>query len=181
MAAHHSRELISVQMAFYQLLKLIHDGVVWKEEGALNLLQQNKYYFVPIVNADGVAYVERGFGNNMKIAKKRKNMNPQAIVGLQGIRCDLDDTGVDLNRNYATSWGLSEQLTIGLNEERFDECQDPCSECYRGQKPFSEPETQALRDFLIAHKREIKFVYNLHSFGNEWMYPYNGVEVNDIE
>jgi hypothetical protein len=35
-----------------------------------------------------------------------------------------------------------------------------------GTKPFSEPETQAMRDFLTANKDQIHFVYNLHCAGN---------------
>ena len=62
----------------------------------------------------------------------------------------------------------------------MDECANPCGECYRGPEPFSEPETRALRDFLQAHKDEVKFVYNFHSNGNMWIYPFNGREHNDI-
>ena len=54
-------------------------------------------------------------------------------------------------------------------------------ECYRGPEPFSEPETKALRTFLNEHQKQIKFVYNFHSNGNMWIYPYNGRVDNDIE
>lgn len=63
----------------------------------------------------------------------------------------------------------------------IDECADACSECYRGPEPFSEPETKALRTFLNEHQKQIKFVYNFHSNGNMWIYPYNGRVDNDIE
>lgn len=32
----------------------------------------------------------------------------------------------------------------------------------------------------MAHKDEVKFVYNFHSNGNMWIYPFNGREHNDI-
>lgn len=104
------------------------------------------------------------------------------MTSLQGYQCEPKDGGVDLNRNYGVDWGVGEKLQVGLGEANaVDECADPCSECYRGSKAFSEPETRAIRDFLVAHKDEIKFVYNFHSFGNSWIYPYNGRGENDIE
>lgn len=56
--AHHSRELISIQMPLYSLLRLMH-GLVHRKREIMNLLIQNKYYFIPIVNVDGVAEIER--------------------------------------------------------------------------------------------------------------------------
>lgn len=65
-------------------------------------------------------------------------------------------------------------------DDAQDECADECGECYRGKYPFSEPETTAIRDFLMEHKDEIKFSYNFHSYGNQWIYPFNGVPTNDL-
>ena len=60
-------------------------------------------------------------------------------------------------------------------------CVDPCGECYKGINAFSEKETQTMRDFIDSHKEQLKFVVNLHSNGNSWIYPYNGRATNDIE
>lgn len=38
-----------------------------------------------------------------------------------------------------------------------------------------------MRDFLVARREEIKFVYNFHSYGNMYLWPYNGSNPNDIE
>ena len=46
-----------------------------------------------------------------------------------------------MNRNYGFKWGLDQ---IGSDD-------NPCSEAYRGKGPFSEPETQAMRDFIKKH------------------------------
>lgn len=89
--------------------------------------------------------------------------------------------GVDLNRNWGVDFGVSEKTQIGLNaRNQYDDCGDPCGECYRGPEPFSEPETRAIRDFLQANKDSVKFVYNFHSNGNMWIYPFNGRNPNDI-
>lgn len=88
-----------------------------------------------------------------------------------------------MNRNWGVTFNVSDsKYNVGLAEGKvYDDCGDPCGECYRGSEPFSEPETRAVRDFLTAHKDEIKFVSNTHTFGNMWIYPFNGVERNDIQ
>ena len=50
------------------------------------------------------------------------------------------EAGVDLNRNYAVSWSKE-----GGSSSK------PCDENFRGDFPFSEPETRAIRDFLLDH------------------------------
>ena len=108
-------------------------------------------------------------------------MNPEAVRSVKDFECLPEDNGVDLNRNYGADWGVSDQTQIGLGDNMYDSCADPCGECYRGKKPFSEPETRAVRDFLYSHKSEIKFVSNFHSYGNMWIYPYNGKKANNIK
>jgi hypothetical protein len=58
--------------------------------------------------------------------------------------------GVDLNRNFS----------IG-----FTKSNNPSSNVYGGPEPFSEPETRALRDFVIAHEN-IAIALDYHSQGN---------------
>jgi len=52
--------------------------------------------------------------------------------------------GVDPNRNWGFRWGGEGAST------------SPCSETYRGPRPFSEPETAAIRDFILARNNQIK-------------------------
>ena len=84
-------------------------------------------------------------------------------------KCDGVDQGVDLNRNWFTSWEMNKGLV------------DPCAEFNAGTEPFSEPETRALRDFLEAKKGEIKFVLNFHSNGNSFVWAFNAKNPNDIQ
>jgi hypothetical protein len=78
----------------------------------------------------------------------RKNRNPAA--------------GVDLNRNFAHMWG-------GPGSSG-----DPSSNTYRGTAPFSEPETQALRDF-VAVRHPITVIHS-HVQGGRWLYPWAHTE-----
>jgi|TARA_B110000285_G_C14900105_1_gene502809 hypothetical protein len=77
-SAHHARELITIQNNLFQALRLLHGGVVHRDPYYMNLLQQNVYHIVPVVNADGLAMIEADFPKTKKVLKKRKNQNPDA-------------------------------------------------------------------------------------------------------
>jgi carboxypeptidase T len=47
-----------------------------------------------------------------------------------------------------------------------------CQNDYRGPAPFSEPETQAMRDF-IKRWSNIRIALNLHAWGNLLIHPFN--------
>ncbi len=62
-----------------------------------------------------------------------------------------DEVGlVDLNRNYPTFWYTA-----------TDDLLIPETQVYHGTSPFSEPETQAFRDFVLDHR--FGMAYSLHS------------------
>jgi len=45
-----------------------------------------------------------------------------------------EEGGIDLNRNYDWQFNMN-------SEDSSSSSSDPCSEIYKGPKPFSEPET----------------------------------------
>merc|ERR1719163_1234756 len=130
------------------------------------MLAQSKFHFVPIVNVDGAAFVEDHWNDEHKILNKRKNMNP-ANEGT----CDTENSGVDLNRNYGVDW----------EAENISNHTEICGDFWPGNKPFSEPEARAMRDYIGANRNELKFVINCHTSGNDFIWPFNGREPNDIE
>jgi len=67
--------------------------------------------------------------------------------------------GVDLNRNWGYFWG-------GVGSSGI-----LSSEIYRGPSPFSEPETTALRDFLLANPH-VRGHVDLHTYGTLLMWPW---------
>jgi hypothetical protein len=73
---------------------------------------------------------------------------------------DLECTGVDPNRNYAEGWGTGGSSPIS------------CSDAFMGLEPFSEIETQNVRDFVNSHKDQIKFFNDIHSYSQFIMYPW---------
>jgi hypothetical protein len=70
-------------------------------------------------------------------------MNPDGAA-IDGIGQRENAAGVDLNRNWGYQWNASPQQPK------------------RGPKPFSEPETQAVRDYIQNHP-ELKLVVDYHT------------------
>ena len=183
--ATHARELISTSFNMFQVLKLLMKGVVEKSDKYQSLLQQNKYYFIPILNVDGVALIEDGWNKDHKIIPQRKNLDkPDNCAATM----ESGNTGVDLNRNFAIDFGQVDDIVSYQSDDwmmdakdKKDKKADPCIYNFPGTKPFSEPETIAFKNFLTEKQKELVFVLNVHSNGNAFIYPFNGRQVNDIE
>src|SRR5207248_2440203 len=69
--------------------------------------------------------------------------------------------GVDLNRNYAFQWGL----VSGASPNTSDDT-------YFGAGPFSEPETAAIRDFLL-NRGNLKAFLSYHSYSELFLRPWS--------
>lgn len=57
--------------------------------------------------------------------------------------------GVDPNRNFGYHWGEVKEGGTSL---------DPCHETYAGPRAFSEPETKAMADYILANKKDIRYI-----------------------
>lgn len=69
--------------------------------------------------------------------------------------------GSDANRNFDDNhWGQN-----GTSSQCY-------SESYPGEKPFSETESQSIRNVLNELKDSCKFYFTIHSFGEMLLYPY---------
>lgn len=147
---HHAREPIGMMSLVYSMWHMLE--AYGKDAEITNLLDNRAIWFVPLVNPDGyqynLTYFPEGGGT------WRKN------------RGGVDNQGIDLNRNYSTEdqWGPADNP--GLI--------DPASGNYRGVVPFSEPETRAIRDFVLG--RKFRAGINYHSFGAVLIYHHIGEE-----
>jgi hypothetical protein len=145
-ALHHAREPASLsQMLFYMWYLLENYDT---DPEVKFIVDSTSLYFIPCVNPDGYVYNERNNPNGGGLWRKNR-----AVV-------DGDTVGVDLNRNYGFEWGYDD---IGSSS-------NPSSSTYRGEKAFSEIETQALRAFTETYYFEIAL--NYHSYGNLVVYPW---------
>ncbi|MFK7933547.1 MAG: M14 family zinc carboxypeptidase [Saprospiraceae bacterium] len=145
-AVHHAREPNSVaQMIFYMWYLLEN----YESDPEIQFLVDNtEMYFVPVVNPDGYVYNETTNPNGGGFWRKNRRNNGDGT------------DGVDLNRNYGYEWGF----------DNSGSSPNPQSDTYRGTEAFSEPETQAIRDFCNTH--EFQIALNYHTFGNLLIYPW---------
>jgi len=104
------------------LLLSINTDITLLSIDITTLLDHNEIHIIPITNPDGRIQAQKGF-------LWRKNNNNQHCPGKQW-------TGVDLNRNFPYEWGAP-----GSSNTK-------CSQTYRGPSPESEPETQAVLNYL---------------------------------
>jgi len=147
MGCHHAREIMSVEIpllfAEYLLTHYVPGSQV-KE-----LVDEREIWIVPMINPDGHVYVQYNHeGDWWTWWRKNRRDNGAGSYG------------VDLNRNYGYMWGYDD---IGSSP-------DPSSTTYRGTAPFSEPETQAVRDFCAS--KSFKVALSYHSYGELILFPW---------
>lgn len=121
MAEHHARELATAETATRFAEELVAGYGV--DPDATWLLDYHEVHLLPMANPDGRKRAEQG----LWWRKNTNNTNGCATV---------TSHGTDLNRNCGFEWG-----GVGSGA-------DPCDELYRGPAPFSEPENQAIRDYV---------------------------------
>ena len=130
------------------------------------MLEKNAAIFiVPVVNVDGFNLIYRRYLKTKRFLKVRKNLHDY-----KG-KCkhkNKHNIGVDLNRNYPFGFDTASASS------------DPCNSKYRGPKPFSEPETQAVRDFLLKWTN-VKVAINLHAKGNYMLTPFHSQNKENLE
>lgn len=150
MALHHAREHLTVEMAL-EVIRLFTEGY-GRDPALTNLVNTREIWVLPNVNPDGGEYdIATGA---YQYWRKNRRPNPDGSVG------------VDLNRNYGYRWG-------GPGSSGW-----PDDETYRGPAPFSEPETQAVRDFVLAHP-DITAAITFHTYAELILYPY-GYTYDDL-
>lgn len=110
-----------------------------KDVAISKLLDTRQVWIVPVVNPDGRVRVEGGS------AMWRKNARPLGMGA----------TGVDINRNADDHWDQGDSSKF--------------SDAFRGTAPFSEPETQAIRD--LAVKVRFKASFDVHCYGGMMLWP----------
>lgn len=122
----------------------------------LHLLFSRQLWFVLVVNPDGYARNEeqRIWEHHGKDVGQRKNTRPGCGKVLEN--------GVDLNRNY----------DVCFSRDSVGSSTDICAEDYRGPTAFSEPETQAIRDFVERPEMNISTGLNYHSYGRYFNIPF---------
>jgi carboxypeptidase T len=141
---HHAREPEGMMALMYFMYYLLEHYEVSPE--AKFLIENRELYFVPVVNPDGYVYNQQTDPNGGGLWRKNRRDNGNGTFG------------VDLNRNYEFQWGGVAGSTI------------PSNATYRGTHAFSEPETQAMRDF--CNRRDFELALNYHTPFGTLSYPW---------
>lgn len=123
------------------------------EERVRNVLDSTEIYLIPMVNPDGVEF------------DWRKNREPN--YGPDGESDEITSYGVDLNRNYGYMWNI-----VNFFPENYflEYITDETTWVYRGEEPFSEKETQAVKSFVEDHDIQISLSY--HDYGEFMLFPW---------
>ena len=154
---HHGKEPVSMMMNIYLILHLLS----LPKEYLHLFLSSTNIYFLPVVNIDAYKYNTLNYKDN-QYSSVRKNRRVH-----KNVTCSINNIGVDLNRNYDFFFGYKNDGSSG----------NPCREDYRGEYPFSEPETNNIKNFVDSHPN-IKIVFNYHTYGNLIITPFNYLNYN---
>jgi hypothetical protein len=154
----HAREVITPEVLFH-FMDYLTDNYATDPE-VIDIVDNREIWFVLAVNPDGYYY-------NQVIAPDGGGM------WRKNRRDNLDGTfGVDLNRNFGHMWAYD---NIGSSPVTG-------RETYRGTAPFSEPEAQTMRDFIIS--RDFSIIVYYHSYSNlilwPWWYDYLVTDDNHV-
>ncbi|MGB2985230.1 MAG: M14 family zinc carboxypeptidase [Phycisphaerae bacterium] len=144
-ANQHAREWITPPTVVYIADQLVSN--YGSDPLVSTLLDELIIYIVPSVNPDGYEYT--WLGDDERWWRKNRRNNGDGTYG------------VDPNRNWGYEWG-HDSGSSG----------DPGSTTYRGPFPFSEPETQALRDFILAHPEIVAHI-DFHSYSQLILRPWS--------
>ncbi|HYO43704.1 MAG TPA: M14 family metallopeptidase [Candidatus Limnocylindrales bacterium] len=155
-ALHHAREHLTTEQAL-ALLRWLTTGY-GADETITRLVDTRETFIIFALNPDGMRYDLTG--NPYRAWRKNRQ---------------LDSAGkamyTDLNRNYDYRWGCCG----GSSGSR-------ASITYRGPRPFSAPETRALRDFVNSRVKggvqQIRTHVTLHTNGELILWPYGYTKTN---
>ena len=182
--AHHAREWPSAELPMefaHDLIDAFTDSTHPDHARVVDLLTRGRAIIVPVSNPDGYDASRTSGAVDLNTVVPQSLYNPVTILGTPGNaykrkNCRYVDgqsqpagtcvlaaspgglgIGVDLNRNYGGLWGGP-----GASGEST-------SATYRGPAPFSEPETQAIRNLIST--RQVTTLISNHTFSNLILRP----------
>ncbi|XP_078119094.1 carboxypeptidase O-like [Sander vitreus] len=148
----HAREWIAPAFCQWFVKEIVNS---YKTNKKLEQMLQNlDIYVTPVINVDG--YIFTWANDSTRLWRKSRSTPPP------GSRC----YGVDLNRNFNANWG-----TVGVSI-------DSCTNTYCGKSPGSEPEAQAVMDFVGKMVNQTLCFLTIHSAGQLILLPYGHPEIS---
>jgi len=139
-SAEHAREWVTTMVPPYLATYLLETYP--NSADVRDLVDNVEFFLVPVFNVDGYMY---SWTADRFWRKNRRHIGGSYY-------------GIDLNRNWGKGWGGPGSSSLINNGT------------YRGEAPFSEPETQVMRDFFLAHPN-IRAQMDLHSYSQLILWP----------
>jgi len=137
----HAREWLTPPIIAYAAEYLLTN---YQTDATVTALVDNvEWFFMPIMNPDGYVYS----WTDDRFWRKNRRDNGNGTFG------------VDLNRNWERGWG-----GVGSSGSTS-------SDLYRGAFAFSEPETQAVRDFFLD-RESVRGYLDVHTAAQMLMWPW---------
>ncbi len=153
----HAREHLTVEQALYTLKMLT--GEYGIDTQVTDLVNKREIWIVFDMNPDGGEY-DMATGSYRSWRKNRQPNKGATYLG------------ADLNRNWNYLWGC-----CGGSSNKAS------SITYRGNVPFSAPETTVVRNFVnsrvVNGKQQISLAIDFHSYSELILWPY-GYTYNDV-
>ncbi|CAD5209157.1 unnamed protein product [Bursaphelenchus xylophilus] len=157
----HAREWPAFHVCVFFIDRLLSGyGKIPKFTEYINKLN---IYIFPVLNPDGFIFSRTSTKDSVR--QWRKNMAPDNCTGYINFKREPTCcNGVDLNRNW----------DVGFSQDNYP-FNNPCSDEFQGPFPFSEPETIAMRDFVLTNEinGKVKAMVSLHTHGQLFILPYN--------
>ena len=140
-ACQHAREWVGPMTVMYFADQLL--AGYGTDQRITDILNNSEVIIIPVVNADGYDFT----WTTNRLWRKNRRTNGDGSFG------------VDPNRNWSYQWGGEGAST------------NPSAEDYRGPSAFSEPETQNLRNFVLANPR-MRASIDFHSYSQLILSPW---------
>lgn len=153
MGLQHAREAIGGSSMIFFMQYLCENYL--KDARVRDLIDNREIFIVPCFNPDGWEYNRLNGGAGSGWRKNRRNNGG-------------GDFGVDLNRNWGIDWSNCSAPIVGPPSSCGSS--DPADDTYYGPSAFSEPETQAIRDF--TYTRHLVAMIDQHCYGPYYSLPF---------
>lgn len=133
-SAQHAREWITVMTNLYVATQFLENYQT--DPSIRKILDTYEIVFIPVTNPDGYNIS----WTTSRLWRKNARVVQSSVAG------------VDNNRNWSVGWGLNSGSSSSAG-----------SESYRGLAPFSEPENQAVANYVLRIPKLVAHI-DIHSF-----------------
>ncbi|MCL2030607.1 MAG: M14 family metallopeptidase [Oscillospiraceae bacterium] len=165
-ASHHANEWITtpVLMRFAELYAASRAGLdlTMLSPVAAEMYAKTTIYLVPMVNPDGVDLVTGAIAPGSAVYETARAMNYLRLPFPSGWKANI--RGVDLNVNYPATWETAREIKFAQGYVL------PGPRDFVGERPLSEPESQAMAAF--TRSRDFSLTLSYHTQGEViyWRY-----------